>query len=264
MVTILHEPCISISVSDCREWLLEQKPESFQFGFADPPFEIGRKYETHDDKRTDGELHSFCNLWIMRLWNAIAPGGVMALYHPVRMQRFIWLTLNAYGISQNHENTIIAHYNFGQCRDTDFIDAHCQCVIIRKPGERTFYPDDILVESERLKMGDKRVLNSPRKGMRVPGNVISSPRVQGNNSERWVRKNGALIDHDNQLPLHFLSTLVKAYTKNGDSVCEPFAGSGGLALACARLGRNYSGCEIGELTAASAAKRVTDGLGLTK
>lgn len=267
----------SVETADCKDWLLKQEKDSAQLAFADPPFNIGQSYAEFDDKTTDIEMWSFTNLWVSRLWETVAPGGVMVLYHPVKMQRFVWNALNLYEISRYHENTIIAHFNFGQHQDTDFINAHCQAVVIRKPGERKFRPDGILVESERLKMGDKRVLKSARKGMRVPGNVISdkredyceeppvaghvisSPRVQGNNKERWNIKNGALVDHPNQLPLSFLKTLVSAYTDEGDSVIEPFTGSGGLALACDKMNRAYRGCEIGPATALSAAKRVTHG-----
>tara|TARA_R110002096_G_scaffold66682_5_gene162269 strand:+ start:1853 stop:2551 length:699 start_codon:yes stop_codon:yes gene_type:complete len=227
--------------------------------FADPPFNIGHKYAEFEDNIAESELYSFTNRWVVPLWETLDTGGVMLIYHPVEMQRFVWSTLNIYDISKYHENTIIAHFNFGQYRDTDFINAHCQCVVIRKPGERKFYPDDIRIPSERLKMGDKRVLKAKNKGMRVPGNVIESPRVQGNNSERWDMSHGALVDHPNQLPLSFLKTLVSAYTREGDSVIEPFAGSGGLALACDRMGRNYVGCELGEKTAESARKRAREG-----
>ena len=108
-------------------------------------------------------------------------------------------------------------------------------------------------------MGDKRVLDSPMKGMRVPGNVINSSRVQGNNRERWDKSHGALVDHPNQLPLSLLKTLVSAYTSPGDSIAEPFCGSGGLALVCSRLDRAYSGCDIAELTVQSARLRVESG-----
>lgn len=249
---------ISIEAQDCRSWLLDQSQERFQMAFADPPFGIDQKYDGFKDMFTSREMDNFTNMWIHALWGTVSMGGVMCLYHPVSMQATVWKSLLG-GISRFHENTIVAHYNFGQCRDTDFIDAHCQCVILRKGGPRKFNPDGILIESERLKMGDKRVLKSPRKGMRVPGNVLSSPRVQGNNKERWNIKNGALVDHPNQLPLSLLKTLVAAYTDEGDSIIEPFAGSGGLALTCDRMNRNYSGCDISEMTVKSALKRVAEG-----
>ena len=200
----------------------------------------------------------------------------MLIYHPVLMQRFIWSTLNLYEMSQYHANTIIANYNFGQHRWTEFVDAHCQCVVLRKPGgDRMFNAEEVLVPSERLKMGDKRVLNSPHKGMKTPGNVmpveirpdeglalgkaIKSPRVQGNNNERWCISKGALVDHPNQLPVSFLERLVAAYTKEGDFVVEPFTGSGSLAVTCQRMGRDYAGCDISQETVDSAAKRLGRG-----
>lgn len=248
---------VSIDCEDCLTWLSRRRPKC-QLAFADPPFNINHPYEGFED-RIDLEEHEILTRkWTGRLWSKVACGGVMAIYHPVSMQATIWNAL--WWIRSCHEQTLIAHYSFGQHRDTDFVDAHCQCLIFRKPGrERKFNADNVLIESERLKMGDKRCLISKRKGMRVPGNVLTSHRIVGNHKERWIKKNGALVDHPNQLPLSFLKTLVLAYTDPGDHVIEPFAGTGGLALVCDREKRHYSGCELVELTAESARKRVAEG-----
>jgi len=248
---------VCIDCEDCLTWLYRES-HKHQLAFADPPFNIRHGYEGFKDSVSAEEHAEFTRKWVSILWYRVACGGVMALYHPVSMQPSIWKA--AEWLGEFHEQTLIAHYSFGQCRDTDFVDAHCQCLIFRKPGrKRKFNPDAILIESERLKMGDKRCLRSKRKGMRVPGNVLTSHRIVGNHRERWIKKNGALVDHPNQLPLSFLKTLVHAYTDPGDRVIEPFAGTGGLALVCDRENRQYSGCELVEKTAESARKRVTHG-----
>jgi DNA modification methylase len=250
---------VRIDCEDCLTWLPKLKGPVFQLAFADPPFSIGQPYEGFYDGSSTREQYEFTKKWAVNLWSKVAYGGVMALYHPVAMQGAIWSFIEHYGLAKHHEQTLIAHYSFGQHQDTDFINAHCQCVILRKPGDRKFNPDSILIESERLKSGDKRCLKSKRKGMRVPGNVLTSHRIVGNHRERWIKKNGALVDHPNQLPLSFLKTLVNAYTDPGDRVIEPFTGTGGLALVCDRENRQYSGCELVEKTAESARKRVTHG-----
>ena len=250
---------VNIDCEDCLIWLSPRRPKC-QLAFADPPFNINHPYEGFEDLINIDDHYCFTANWILNLWTKIRCGGVMAIYHPVSMQAIVWRAVSHCLISDYHEQTLIAHYSFGQHRDTDFIDAHCQCLIFRKPGkERKFNADNVLIESERLKMGDKRCLKSKRKGMRVPGNVLTSHRIVGNHKERWIKKNGALVDHPNQLPLSFLKTLVLAYTDPGDHVIEPFAGTGGLALVCDREKRHYSGCELVELTAESARKRVTEG-----
>jgi DNA modification methylase len=50
--------------------------------------------------------------------------------------------------------------------------------------------------------------------------------------------------HPTQKPLAVLSPLVEAFSKPGDLVLDPFAGSGSTLLAAQRAGRNYIGIEL--------------------
>ncbi|MFM6312451.1 MAG: DNA-methyltransferase, partial [Dolichospermum sp.] len=45
--------------------------------------------------------------------------------------------------------------------------------------------------------------------------------------------------HPKQKPLLLISKLVEMLTDEGDTVLDPFAGSGTTAVACKELGRNY-------------------------
>ena len=51
-------------------------------------------------------------------------------------------------------------------------------------------------------------------------------------------------DHPWEKPLSLIERLVRIYTNPGDTVFDPFAGSGTTGEACANLGRNFIGCEI--------------------
>ena len=50
--------------------------------------------------------------------------------------------------------------------------------------------------------------------------------------------------HPTQKPLSALATLVEAFSKPGDMVLDPFAGSGSSLLAAKMLGRSYVGIEM--------------------
>ena len=45
--------------------------------------------------------------------------------------------------------------------------------------------------------------------------------------------------HSTVKPVHLMSWLVRLVSKEGDTVLDPFAGSGTTGVACKKLGRNY-------------------------
>ena len=51
-------------------------------------------------------------------------------------------------------------------------------------------------------------------------------------------------EHVCQLPIELVETFIKASSNEGDIVFDPFMGSGTVAVASKKLGRNYLGCEI--------------------
>ena len=62
--------------------------------------------------------------------------------------------------------------------------------------------------------------------------------------------------HPTQKPVMAILPLVMAYSRKGDLVLDPFAGSGTTAVAAAALGRNYLGIEINQAYARIAEERL--------
>jgi site-specific DNA-methyltransferase (adenine-specific) len=59
-----------------------------------------------------------------------------------------------------------------------------------------------------------------------------------------------------QKPLALLDRIVRASSHEGGRVVDPFCGSGTTLLAAARLGRSFTGCDIGELAVETTAQRL--------
>lgn len=163
------------------------------------------------------------------------------------------------GISSHRIAWVNWHYRFGQCNRGNWIDARCHCLIYAKdPNNYTWNPDAVLVPSDRVAYGDKRVGLTENGGMRLPGTIWGVPsdgqywgRVQGNNTER---RHG----HPNQLPEAYLARLIKAYTNRDDRVLDPFCGSGGTAAVANALGRSCVTIDISEENCRSARDRITN------
>ena len=151
------------------------------------------------------------------------------------------------------------HYRFGQCNRHKWVDARCHCLIYARSEKYTWNPDSVLVESDRVKYGDKRVNETERGGKRLPGTVWGVPsdgqywsRVQGNNEERQPNM-------PNQLPEVYLERLIRAYTNKGDRILDPFGGSGTTAVVARALGREVDTIEISKASCEAIKRRVLKG-----
>lgn len=64
--------------------------------------------------------------------------------------------------------------------------------------------------------------------------------------------------HPTQKPLQVMKWIVENYTKQNDTIFDPFMGSGTTGVACVQTGRNFIGCEIDEGYFKIAQKRIKD------
>ena len=69
------------------------------------------------------------------------------------------------------------------------------------------------------------------------GGVINADSTHGNNEKRV---------HPMQKPVEVFKRIILAMTKEGDTILDPFMGSGTTGVACVQTGRNFIGREIDE------------------
>lgn len=62
--------------------------------------------------------------------------------------------------------------------------------------------------------------------------------------------------HPTQKPLSLMQWVLNNYTNEGDTIFDPFMGSGTTGVACVQTGRNFIGCEISEEYFNVAKKRI--------
>lgn len=89
----------------------------------------------------------------------------------------------------------------------------------------------------------KAVLTQSEVGDRYPQDVVTMPNVKGS-------------IHPTQKPQELCEMLIRQYTKWGEMVLDPFAGSGTTAAAAKATGRHYLSCEINASFHASAVERL--------
>ena len=70
--------------------------------------------------------------------------------------------------------------------------------------------------------------------------------------------NKRIGEHPTQKPVELMAYLIKTYSKEGDTILDPFMGSGTTGVACVKLDRNFIGIEIDPKYFEIAKRRITE------
>ncbi len=223
-----------IICGDCTLVLKTIPSDTVDLIFADPPYNIGLKYDSYKDKKTDEEYLQWCEKWIEECIRILKNNGSIYIAIGDEYVAEVNILLKKKGLI--FRNWVIWYYTFGQNQRRKFNRSHTHILYFVKDGKHfMFNADKIRVQSVRQKIGDKRA--NP-KG-KVPDDVWQISRVAGTFNER-------IKTFPCQMPLKLLERVIKASSNHKDIVLDPFMGSGTTAIACKQLSRNFIGIEISE------------------
>ncbi|MBN2136522.1 MAG: site-specific DNA-methyltransferase [Sedimentisphaerales bacterium] len=225
-----------IVCGDCIEVLGKVRKPFADLIFADPPFNIGYKYDKYYDKVKKKNYIAWTKAWMSVCKAVLKPHG--SFYIAIGDDYAANLKIIADELGLFMRNWIIWHYTFGQQTKTKFARAHTHIFYFVKDEDNfTFNDHAVRVPSDRqLTYNDRRA--NPRGKM--PDDVWGEfSRVCGTFKERqgW---------HPCQMPESLLGRIIAVSSNAGDCVLDPFSGSGTTAAAALRLGRNYAGVEISQ------------------
>ncbi len=220
---------------------------------ADPPYGVGVKYVGFVDVWKDFNAYmDWTYRWVQSCLNYLSDIGSLWVLTPPRVAAHIRVKVEKNDIAKCY-GEVIWHYRFGQCMDCKWIPSHATWLWLGNTEKPQWDPDAVLVESDRKsKYGDKRIHDSKRGGMRVPLDVWTFPRVQGNNKERQK-------DCPNQLPEQMIACIIRACSKKGQLILDPFVGSGTTTCVARALGRRSLGVDVCESTLKLAYERTANG-----
>jgi len=237
-----------IICGDCIEILGEIDEPFADLVFADPPFNIGYKYDKYYDKVKSKNYIAWTKEWMGACKNVLKPGGSFYVAIGDNYAANIKVIADELGLFMR--NWIIWHYTFGQQTKDKFARSHTHIFyFVNDKKNFTFNDEAVRVPSDRqLVYNDKRA--NPKGKM--PDDVWGQySRVCGTFKERagW---------HPCQMPEGLLKRILAASTNEGDFVLDPFSGSGTTAAAAYQMGRNYTGVEISSEYVANARKRIAE------
>jgi DNA modification methylase len=253
-----------VSRGDCLELLGRMPAESVHLAFADPPFNIGYDYDSYDDRRTAGDYLAWSQKWMQAVLRVLRPEGTfwLAIGDEYAAELKVMATRE---LGFTCRSWVVWYYTFGVHCKYKFARSHAHLFhFVKDPVAYTFNVDAIRVPSAReLVYADKRANSAGRlpddtwilrpqdlpEGFAADGDTWYFPRVCGTFKERsgW---------HGCQMPEQLLGRIIRASSNEGDTVLDPFAGSGTTLAVAKKLGRRFLGCELSEAYAARIEERL--------
>lgn len=263
---------------DCLEMLRSLPDGSVDMVFADPPFNLGKKYGKgiSDALKADDYLR-WSKAWLAECVRVIVAGGALFVFNLPRWLIDYGAFLNENGMEFRH--WIAMRMPKAYPRGQRLSPAHYGCLYYTKGAPKTFNRIYVPIQTCRHCEGEIRDYGGHRNALNERGinlmDVIDAPsdvwtdapdalpRGQGwmEAEDLWddippVRHSKYKTRGANELAPLMLERLIGVATNRGDLVIDPFGGSGTTFYAAERLERRWLGTEIGDVT--PAIRRLTD------
>lgn len=254
-----------LSVGDCVKHLGRMPAGAVDLIFADPPFNIGYEYDRYDDRQPKAEYLAWADRWLAAAVRVLKPTGTLVVAIGDEYAAEHKIRLDALGLT--FRNWIVWHYTFGVSCTRKFNRSHAHILYYTKhPKQFTFNPEPVRVPSARMTTYADRRANPVGK---LPDDTwVLRPQETDEHflpdSDTWAfsRVCGTFRErtgHPCQMPEAVLERIIRVASDEGDTVLDPFAGSGTTLAVAKKLGRYGVGCELSPEYAAGIRDRL-DGI----
>ncbi|MCL6503395.1 MAG: site-specific DNA-methyltransferase [Pirellulales bacterium] len=247
---------------DCIQGLKRLRAQGARvaLAFADPPYNIGYKYDVYHDKRDEQDYLQWTQSWLDAVIDVLDPAGT--LWVAIGDEYAAEVKCIAQQLGFSLRNWVIWYYTFGVHCTKKFTRSHTHLLYFVKNPERfTFNDQQIRVKSARQLVYDDARANPQG---RVPDNTwILRPQDAAHlgragsaphcgfaaNHDTWyfARVAGTFKEragfHSCQMPERLLERIIRACSNPNDVVLDPFAGSGSTLVVAKKLARRWVGFE---------------------
>ena len=235
-------PDFTLYHSDCLSVLAALPEESVDLVFADPPYFMGMA--AWDQSQGAESDFAFQRAWLAACKRVLKSDGTLVVSGMRRSIAQCALALEELGFS--HQSTVVwwkPNLTSTPSR-RHFVSNHETLIFAAKAGARPFFNHDIMREWRKNYAQQTRC---PSCGAEVRVEITHSVGEQMGSvwaipsTDRREKKFGY---HPTQKPYDLLLRVVFASSREGDTVLDPFCGTGTTGLAAFKNGRKFIGCDF--------------------
>ena len=237
---------------DCLDRLKKMPNDFFDMSFADPPFNLKKKYGCYEDSKVERDYLSWCGAWIREMVRVTKPTGAIFVHNIPR-----WLTHYAEILNKTaYFRHWISWDSGGAPLGKTLLPNHYGILYYTKSNS-----------SKNFKFYDIRYPHSKCRSCKEFLKDYGGKKSLAHHfgpllSDVWsdihrIRHKKRRDEHPCQLPVPLLERLILMTTDENDIVLDPFMGVGTTAIAAKQLGRKYVGIELDSIYAQIAEKNIS-------
>lgn len=224
---------------DCLEVMKTIPDNFFDMTFADPPFNLKKKYNHYEDSKEKQDYLNWCRLWINEMVRITKPTGAIFVHNIPR-----WLT---YYVEYLNKSAFFRHWiswdSGGAPMGKTLLPNHYGILYYSKTkSHKEFKFFDIRAPHKRCRVCKAYLKDygGKKDQMHPFGMLVSDVWTDIHRIRHKKRRD----EHPCQLPIPLLERLILMTTDEGDFVFDPFVGTGTTAVAAKKLGRKYFGVDL--------------------
>ncbi len=234
---------------DCLQALRTFPENSIDFCFADPPYNLKKKYDRWDDALESVEYFKWCDKWLSQLFRVLKPGRTLAVLNIP-----LWAVRHYQHLASiiNFQAWIVWEALAFPVRM--IMPAHYSIICFSKGAPRRLPGLNRDSELDIFENEDEEYLQPLGESYCLRANCVSR-RHRTEKSDRsavtdlWhdvhrLKHNSRRVDHPCQLPPLLMRRLFALFTRPGEIVLDCFNGAGTSTLVAEQMRRKFVGIEL--------------------
>ncbi len=231
----------ALFADDCLTVLPFVADESVDTVFADPPFNLGKKYGGRsNDNRSDSGYMDWCRKWVAESARALKPGGAFFLYNLPKWNVLLGAYLTELGLTFRH--WIAIEISASLPIPGRLHPSHYSLLYYTKGKPKTFRRVRIPIQLCRHCGGEVKDYGGHRGAMNPNGVNLKDVWTDIPPVRHWKFK--SKNRRANALSTKILDRVIEISTVPGEMVMDPFGGSGTTFSVCEKKDRRWLGMEI--------------------
>jgi len=219
---------IEIKPGDAIDLFQDIKDDSIDLIIADPPYNLGKDYGNNHDLKAFDDYIDFSKKWLSQAKRVLKPTGTIYVFMGVKFISYLYNIMDR-ELNLCFNSWICWHYTQGMGKTMGFSPRHDDILMFNKTKTYVFNLDAIRIPQKYY-----RAKNNMRGAN--PGDVWQFSHIHYCHENRQ--------NHPTQKPEGLMERMILASSNEGDTILDPFFGSGTTLRVCQQLNRKCIGFEM--------------------